>query len=45
MLPWLIIEKTTQKKRQKEPGKTSEGTSGCVAPEQVNKWLNSMTAT
>jgi len=28
--------------RQKEPGKTAEEASGCVRPERVNKWLNSM---
>jgi hypothetical protein len=30
---------------QKEPGKTTEQTSGCVRPGWVKQWLNSMSAT
>jgi hypothetical protein len=39
-LPRLI--KKLHSKRQKKPGKTSEGTSGCVATERANKWFKSM---
>ena len=38
------IAKKTTDQRQKEPGETNEETSGCVRPERVSKWPNSMIA-
>jgi hypothetical protein len=38
-------KKTLHPKRQKEPRKTTEETSGCVRLEQVNNWPNSLIAT
>jgi hypothetical protein len=32
-------------KRQKKPNKSIEETSGCVRPERVKKWPNSLIAT
>jgi hypothetical protein len=37
--------KKLHSKKQKEPRKTTEDTSGCVRPEWVNKWSNSLIAT
>jgi hypothetical protein len=42
-LPRLI--KKLHPKRQREPRKTTEETSGCARPEWVNKWPNSLIAT
>ena len=41
-LPRII--KKLQIKKQKEPGKTFKETSGCMRPERVNQWPNSMLA-
>jgi hypothetical protein len=32
-------------KRQKKPNKSTEETSGCVRPERVKEWPNSLIAT
>jgi hypothetical protein len=42
-LPRLI--KTLHSKRQKGPRKTNDKTSGCMRPEQVNKWSNYLIST
>jgi hypothetical protein len=38
----LRLIKELHSKRQKEPRKTTEETSGCVRPERVNKWPKSL---
>jgi hypothetical protein len=40
-----LIKKELHPKRQKEPRKTIEETSGRVRPERVNKWPNALIAT
>jgi hypothetical protein len=39
------IDKKITSQKQKEPRKTIEETSGCMRPERVNKWPNSLIAT
>jgi hypothetical protein len=40
---YIEIIKQLHTKKLKEPGETVEETSGCAAPERVNKWHISMT--
>jgi hypothetical protein len=37
----FIINRVLHTKREKEPGKTIEETSGCVRAERVSKWPDS----
>jgi len=37
----IIINRLLRTKRQDEPGRTTEKTSGCERPERVSKWLDS----
>jgi hypothetical protein len=39
------LTKKPHPKRQKEPRKTTEETSGCVRPERANKWPSFLIAT
>ena len=41
----LLRIKKIHTERQKKPGETVEETSGCVRPERVRKWPNSMMMT